>query len=680
MLNLNLLNPQQREAVVTSNGPILLLAGAGSGKTRVITNRIAYLVQNKQIPPSKILAVTFTNKAANEMKERVKTLIGPDTRSPYISTFHSLCVDILRKSIEHLGFRSNFIIYDEHDQQKVIKGILEDYDLEGSDLNDVKIAHWEIGQAKTHGKTPQHFLEMQGSPRALLLGQIFQEYQRILKGCNAIDFDDILNLALTLFEEHSGEMEPIRQRYQYIMVDEYQDTNRMQYRLLLHLCRHSRNLCVVGDDDQSIYGWRGADIRNILDFKKDFPEVKIIKLEQNYRSTQIILDAANQVISNNTERMSKKLWAQSASGAKLEWIEATDESDEMQKVIDRIKIQRLKHQRKYLDYAILYRSNFQSRVIEEAMRENNIPYLVVGATSFYDRKEVKDALAYLRLIYNPRDEVSLHRVINYPKRGIGQTSLIHANECCRESGRPLFEIMRNASRHASIAKESAHSMENFVRIIDDFRRQFEEQPLNVVFRRITDQLGLVRELEKQSGDAKARERKIACLHELLRSIDLYTSQYPDRKLKDYLERIMLFSRDDDNNDSEKDAVTLMTLHSAKGLEFPNVFMVGMAEGVFPNKRTIDEGGEHEERRLCYVGITRARKELTFSMARERKRYGEVIRQEPSRFLKEIDPELFLIPIGTKISGAQKEEKRIQARSDFFAAIQSLKSQPGTGGK
>ena len=670
-MDLSHLNPQQRQAVTSTKGPILVLAGAGSGKTRVIIQRIAWLIQVEQVLPAEILAVTFTNKAAREMQDRLKDELRGQQKGVQLSTFHSLGVQLLREHIDQLGYRSNFVIYDTQDQQSVIKGIMEDHDLEDSGLIDAKGVHYEIGQAKNRGLGPDHFLQQRDSTRSTQVGQVFAEYQRVLKGCNAIDFDDILLLTLKLFEGHSEAMEPIRERYHYLMVDEYQDTNRVQYQLMCHLCQRHRNLCVVGDDDQSIYGWRGADIRNILDFERDFPEAKIIRLEQNYRSTPTILKAANQVISQNPQRMPKELWSQKPTGVPLEWIEGKDEAEELELVARRIKVQVLRHGRSHSDYAILFRSNFQSRLIEETLRDSGIPYQVIGGISFYERKEVKDALAYLKVIHNHSDEVSFHRIVNYPRRGIGKTSLIQANYYCQLLRKPLFEICKQARQHSRIPTEAAISMESFAQMILRYRQRFQQEPLGEVLRELLSDVGLIRDLETQKVDPKTKEKRVGFVLELMRGLDRFVEQNPEKRLRDYLERVTLFTQNDREEESVSNQVTLMTLHSAKGLEFPYVFLVGMAEGIFPNQRSLDESGEEEERRLCYVGITRAREELTLSMARRRKRYREEISQTMSRFLNDIDPSLFQVAPGGKVDAAQKVLQKKQSRADFFQQLRRL---------
>ena len=671
MNSLKTLNAQQKEAVTTLDGPIMILAGAGSGKTRVIIQRIAYLIQKKQIPPQQIIAVTFTNKAAEEMRKRLQGILSGKQEGINLSTFHSLGVSLLRKSIHHLGYRSNFIIYDTRDQFSVIKTIMEDQDFDDSELIDAKSVHYEICQAKSTGVLPEEFMDQHASQQKQLVGKIFRHYQKTMKGCNAIDFDDILNLTVTLFEEHPEVMDSLTERFRYIMVDEYQDTNHIQYKLLRHLTKRHRNLCVVGDDDQSIYGWRGAEVKNILNFERNYPDVKFIRLEQNYRSTQKILTAANQVISENTQRMPKKLWSEKHVGEKLDWLLADSEEEELEAVTRKIRTKIMQQGRRYLDYSILYRSNFQSRLVEEALREAKIPYRMLGGTSFYDREEIRDALAYLKVIHNPNDEVSLHRIINTPRRGIGKTSLIKAYEYCHETHLPLFKVMRDARKYEKIPKDSAFKMEIFTGIISNYKQRFANEVLGTVLKDLLDEIGYLRFLETRSGDAKTRERRIMNVLELQVSVRKFSDKFPEANLQSFLERVSLFTQSDNDPETKADQVSIMTLHSAKGLEFPFVFMVGMSEGVFPNNRAIEEGSEDEERRLCYVGITRAQQELTFSMAKSRKRYGESIKQEPSRFLLNIDPELLAVPIIGEASEKVKKELSRESRSAFFSQMKHM---------
>ena len=667
------LNPQQREAVETTRGPMLILAGAGSGKTRVIVHRIAHLIR-EQVPPSRIIAVTFTNKAANEMKERLSQMLGESGKGVHLSTFHSLGVRILRETIDLLGYHKNFVIYDSQDQLALIRNLMDEEGISESPLIDPKSAQQMIHHAKTRGTSPEELLVPNALPRTRLAGQLYRQYQETLKGCNALDFEDILNFCLKLFESHAEKMQEIRDRFRYVMVDEYQDTNSVQYRLLKHLVRDHRNLCVVGDDDQSIYGWRGAEPGNLFQFEKDFPDVKVVRLEQNYRSTEVILKAANALIENNSQRMPKTLWSEKPGGELLGWIEAEDEVLETETVVRRIRLDIMRHNRKLEEYCILYRSNFQSRVLEESLREAKLPYRVVGGKSFFERKEIRDALAYLKLIQNPNDLVSLQRVINTPRRGIGKTSLMQLNACVAETSLPVLKIMSQARKYSSIPAEAASSMEVFSALLGDFQGRFEKGNLGEVFRELLDELGYLRFLEQQSGDVKSREKRIQVVQELLRGAQRYAEDHPENQLGDYLERMMLFSENDDQDGSTSQALTLMTLHSAKGLEFPYVYMVGMSEGLFPNPRALDDDAEEEERRLCYVGITRAQRELVFSMAKTRKRYQETMLQEPSRFLMELDPKLFSTPVIGEASLEQKGKMKKRSRSDFFQNLKQFNSQ------
>jgi len=667
------LNSQQKEAVTTTQGPVLILAGAGSGKTRVIIQRIAHLIQNKLVPPQQILAVTFTNKAAEEMRERLQGILSGKQKGVHLSTFHALGVSLLRKSINHLGYLPNFIIYDKKDQLSVIKTIMEDHDFDDTGLIDAKSVHFEIGRAKSIGNGPEVFLDQQESQQKQIIGKIYRHYQKTMKGCNAIDFDDILNLTLSLYDKFPEVMDSLTERFRYIMVDEYQDTNRIQYKLLRHLTKQHRNIFVVGDDDQSIYGWRGAEVRNMFEFEEDFPEVKFIHLEQNYRSTQLILQAANQVISENTQRMPKKLWSEKQGGEKLDWIMSENEAEEMEAVTRRIRTKILQHGRRYLDFSILYRSNFQSRAVEEALREAKIPYRLVGGTNFYDRQEIRDALSYLKVIHNTNDEVSLHRIINTPRRGIGKTALVQANTCCQEMHLSLFKVIVQARKYERIHKASAFNMELFTRIINNYKQRFANEPLGEVFKELLDEIGYIRFLETQSGEPKVRKRRVMNVMELLRSVQTYSEQNLEASLQHYLERVTLFTGSDSDTDDKANQVAIMTLHSAKGLEFPFVFMIGMSEGVFPNQRSIDEGRVEEERRLCYVGITRAQQEVIFSMAKYRRCFGEHTHQQPSRFLLDINPELLTVPIFSEATEESKKERSQESRSAFFTKFKHLEA-------
>lgn len=654
---------------------MLVLAGAGSGKTRVIIQRIAHLIGKHHVLPHKILAMTFTNKAAEEMRERLRHLLSQKQVKVQMSTFHSLCVRILRKYIHLLDYHSNFTIYDTQDQMNVIKSIFEETDYRETGLWEPKNALFEMMKAKSDGLAPEVLLKSQHSMRDQLLGRIYEEYQFIMKGCNAVDFEDLLQLTLRLFEQFPSEMEAVCDQYRYVMVDEYQDTNTTQYNLLRHLVKTHNNLCVVGDDDQSIYGWRGANVQNILDFEKDFPAARVIKLEQNYRSTQTILDAANQVIRHNPNRFEKTLWSKNGPGRTIEVVQGNDEADEMERIVLKIRVSVQRQHHQFGDYCILYRSNFQSRAIEEALREGNIPYRVMGAQSFYDRREVKDALAYLHVIQNPKDEINLLRVINFPKRGIGRTSLIHATQLSRKLNRNLYQIMTRATEHEEIPTEAARSMEAFVYLTQKYRERFTQQPLHETFEELLSETGFLRALESEKGDSKAKEKRIACVFELLRSLRLYAEKNPGNTLGNYLERVLLFSREDPNQDTPANQVTLMTFHSAKGLEFPVVFMVGMAEGIFPNPKSLEGGGLEEERRLCYVGMTRAMQHLVLSFPKRRKRYGEVLDMKPSRFITDVDPNLLSSPLSNAPETVKKAHTE-ESRSQFFDLLKNMDS-PGS---
>jgi len=674
------LNPEQRTAVTTTEGPLLVLAGAGSGKTRVITARIAHLVRACRVPPAAILAVTFTNKAAREMAGRVAGLVKGKGEGPTICTFHSFGVRLLREHIGLLGFRRNFAIFDDHDTATVVRNILEegDYDV---DLLPPKQAHWALRDAKSRGLTPEELATHRADPAHLALGRLLAEYQETLKRMNAVDFDDILGHALTLCRHHRGEVDLFLGRYRYVMVDEYQDTNRVQFELLRALTRGHRNLCVVGDDDQSIYRWRGADPANILQFAQAFPGAATVRLECNYRSTDVILQAANQVISNNAERHPKRLRGVLGPGAPLEWIVGADERDEMEQVVAHLKRTRYRTGAALSDFAILYRSNHQSRAIEEALREEALPYTLVGATRFYDRREVKDALAYLRLIHNPGDEVSLYRVLNFPRRGIGRTSQVKLADYAAHRRRPLIELLRHADELAGIAPAVARSMTHFVALVDRYRARFAAEPLPAVVRELFAELGLQRALEAEKSDPQAAARAAGLVVELERGVEHFARNREGAGLKDFLEHVALVTGPlESDGDTGRDQVTLTTVHAAKGLEFPHVYLIGMADEVFPNKRALAEGAEDEERRLFYVAVTRARRRLTFSMARQRRLYGDTVRQRPSRFLLEISAALFEgeTPHGdTNERPGARAERTAEARSRAFDHIRKLKE--GAGG-
>ncbi|MFI5401235.1 MAG: ATP-dependent helicase [SAR324 cluster bacterium] len=680
--DLSSLNPEQREAATWPGGPLLVLAGAGSGKTRVIASRIAWLARAAGVPSSAILAVTFTNKAAREMQERVGRLL-PEARAasrPTVCTFHSFAVRLLRAHIDRLGYRREFVIFDAQDQLSIVRTIMEEGDYDPV-LLPPKRAVPALSQAKSRGLTPELLQERTGSSLDKLLGRLMGEYQHTLKRMNAVDFEDLLILALRVAREFPEEAHAVFRRYSHVLVDEYQDTNRAQYDLLRFLVSGHGNLSVVGDDDQSIYRWRGAEPGNILDFERDFPGAHVVRLERNYRSTDTILAAANQVIVRNVQRRPKELRGTQGAGRPIEWLLGEDERDELDQVATHLNLMRQREGGTLADFAILYRSNHQSRAVEEALREHGVPYLLVGAVRFYERKEVKDALAYLRLIANPSDEVSLFRVLNFPRRGIGQASRLKLAEHAALQGRSCVEVMREAGAVHEFAGPVATSMQRFTGLLDRYAQRFAAEPLGAVFRDLIVELDFAAAVAKEVQDAQAKERASALVLELALAIDHFGRRNGDATLRDYLEHVALFTLEEDRPDTRQPMVTLMTVHSAKGLEFPYVYIVNLADDLFPHHRALAEGAEEEERRLFYVAVTRARKHLALSMARQRKRFGEVIVQQPSRFVLEIAANLFdghAPHAGTAASPQQHAERARQARSRFFEELRQRSTPPPDG--
>ncbi|MCZ6552346.1 MAG: UvrD-helicase domain-containing protein [SAR324 cluster bacterium] len=675
-LALDSLNAHQREAVTLTEGPLLVLAGAGSGKTRVVTTRIAYLILARRVPPGEVLAMTFTNKAAREMGGRVASMVKGGRERPSIGTFHSFGVRFLRRHIELLGYGPDFSIYDEHDQLQVVRDVLGEMDAQTWYTD--KSALYALQRAKSGGLGPQDLLQLQDSPSDVLLGAVYREYQRILREMNAVDFEDLLKLPMWVCRDHPEAAGRYFERFRYVLVDEYQDTNKTQHDLLRHVTAPHGNVCAVGDDDQSIYAWRGAEPGNILNFEEDFPGTRVIRLERNYRSTDTILSAANQLIAHNPERKGKTLHGIRGPGKPLEWIEGDDERDELEKVVTHLKLNKLRAGTSLSSVAILYRSNFQSRGIEEVLREEAIPYLLVGGTRFYDRREIKDAVAYLRLVHNPNDEVSLNRAINFPGRGIGRTTRARLLEIARRESQPCMAVMRRARGYREFTGPAAQSLESLAALLDRYRARFEREPLGEAFRALLAELGFHRAVEKEKSDPKAKETAVALVHELEQATDLYARRHPQARLKAYLERIALYTMPEEpDGEGGRPMVRLMTVHSAKGLEFPHVYVIGMAEDVFPHRRSLEEGGEAEERRLAYVAITRAEKQLVFSMGKERRRYREVIPQRPSRFVLEIDPALFdgVPPAAGDAAAYQpiQERKKAAARSRFFDQLRKLQA-------
>jgi len=630
------LNKEQREAVMHTEGPLLILAGAGSGKTKVLTHRIAYLIQEKGVHPSQILAITFTNKAANEMKERVQQLVGEMTDSIWVSTFHSACVRILRRDIEKIGFNRNFVIFDTSDQETLIKDCLKQLNFSDKDFPPKMVLNM-IGRAKDELIEPSEYMKMyEADFRMGRVAKIYRLYQDRLKQNNALDFDDIIMLTIKLFLDNPPVLKFYQNKFRYIHVDEYQDTNTAQYKLVHLLAKAHENLCVVGDDDQSIYGFRGANIRNILDFEKDFKKCKVIKLEQNYRSTQTILDAANSVIRNNPGRKGKNLWTDNGKGCLIQHFYAENEHDEAAFVANEIIRLRKNEDRKNSDIAVLYRMNAQSRVIEDALMKYGVPYSIFGGLRFYDRKEIKDIIAYLRLIQNPSDDIALKRIINVPKRGIGSATISTAEKIAAERNCSIMSVVSDSAGIPELQRASGKLLE-FVSIIENLRAARDTESVSSLIKDLIERTGMVKSLEDE--DTEEAYARIENIKEFITVAQDFEEQNEENNLEEFLAGISLVS-DIDTMDEQKDNVFLMTLHSAKGLEFPVVFMVGMEEGVFPGYRAItEEDGIDEERRLCYVGITRAKEKLYITNTKSRKLFGNTTYNRKSRFIEEISPGL-----------------------------------------
>ncbi len=633
------LNPQQKDAVLSTEGPLLILAGAGSGKTRVLTYRIAYLVEEKSVYPSNILAITFTNKAASEMRERVEKLVG-GTKDMWISTFHAACVRMLRRNIERLNeYKKNFVIFDSKDQESLVKECLKELNYNEKNFP-VKTVLSSISSAKDMMLSADKFYEKYMHDfKQKKMADIYKLYQSKLVKNNALDFDDILFKTVELLAYNEDILQYYQNKFKYIMVDEYQDTNYCQYRLISLLAKQHKNLCVVGDDDQSIYSWRGADIGNILNFEKDFPGAKVIKLEQNYRSTQTILDAANSVIRNNFARKSKRLWTENESGSSILHYNAMDEWGEASFITSEIQRLSFEEQRPLRDFAILYRTNAQSRVLEEACMTRGVPYKIIGGFRFYDRKEVKDIIGYLRVIQNPGEDVSLQRIINIPKRGIGNTTLERIKEYARDNSSSVYDALLDIDFIEGIGAKAQRSIKDFVRLMTELMAAAETKAISGLLRDVMDKSGYLKDLEKdQDEDSISRAENIK---ELLSATLEFEEKNPEAALEDFLASLSLMS-DIDSVDEDRDSIIMMTLHSAKGLEYPVVFMSGMEEGVFPSQRSYyEEKQMEEERRLMYVGITRAKKKLYLTSAFERTMFGNTSYNITSQFIKEIPKELLL---------------------------------------
>lgn len=656
MLNLSSLNPQQREAVETLRGPVLILAGAGTGKTRVITFRIAHMI-DRGIAPGNILGVTFTNKAAREMQERVNKIIprkkkparqspeSPDPKDerPTICTFHSLCVRILRQHIEKLGYKRNFVIYDTSEQIGAIKKILAQISSKGFKADPVAILS-QLSRIKNAGE----HAPLVGDPndRALAI-HLRPRYESALRACNAVDFDDLILLTLRLFSEHPDALEACRDKFRYVMVDEYQDTNAAQFKLVHALTEKHRNLCVVGDDDQSIYGWRGAEISNLLDMEKHYAELKVIKLEQNYRSTNTILNAANALIIKNLRRRVKKLWSQKGDGPKIQLHTFTDDEEEARSVVEEIEAARMVHRVPWHHQAILFRTNAQSRPLETALRQAGVRYHLVGGQSFFDRREIRDFLAYLKCFINPHDDISLLRISNVPARGLSDTTMERLLGASHERKCSVYSVMKNPAVTATLPARTSESIDGFVEFIVRKRSLLhlpdsarDPQALRRWAEGFMDEIEYFAELRRSEKNAEAAESRVRNLKELIASLDGAApgGVSPFERLQVFLEEITLDSEDDEE-ETDADAVTLITMHSCKGLEFPHVHIVGLEEGLLPHSRSKEENTIDEERRLFYVAITRAMQTLAISHCGGRKKYGQISPAHPSQFLGDLPSEL-----------------------------------------
>jgi DNA helicase-2/ATP-dependent DNA helicase PcrA len=629
---LDSLNPTQLDAVEHTEGPLLILAGAGSGKTRVLTHRIAYLIDQGLAAPEEVLAITFTNKAAREMKDRVALLVGPDSRKMWVSTFHAFCARILRAHAEKLGYKREFTIYDGADQVRLVKRSIVELGKDPKRFNPRSFQS-QISSAKNVLMSPDDFLRKSEGYIAENVAEVYDLYQRRLYENNAMDFDDLIMQTVALLELFPEVRDRYQTRFKYIHVDEYQDTNHAQYRLVNTLAAAHRNLCVVGDDDQSVYSWRGADIRNILDFERDYPEAKVVKLEQNYRSTQTILDAANAVVANNASRKAKELWTAGDEGERIRVFAASDEYAEARFVVS--EIEKLTGRGgSARDIAAFYRTNAQSRALEDVLVREGVPYQIVGGVRFYERAEIKDAMAYLAVISNPADSVGLERIINVPKRGLGNTSVAKLQDHARRNGITLYDALAEAPQ-AGLAGKAAKACASLRELFEGWRVAAREVPPAELIGAVLDESGYRGELRDENTIES--ESRLENLEELINAAREYERVEPEPTLDGFLQEQALYS-EQDSVTSEGGSVTLMTLHNAKGLEFDHVFVVGMEEGTFPHARSLDEQNLEEERRLAYVGITRARKTLTLTHAKLRSNWGEREYRMPSRFLSEIPDE------------------------------------------
>ncbi|MBQ7751403.1 MAG: DNA helicase PcrA [Clostridia bacterium] len=672
-MDLTGLNNMQKQAVQKTDGPVLVLAGAGSGKTTVLVNRIAYIIETKNIHPYNILAITFTNKAANEMKDRVNTIIGDLSKDMWICTFHSACVRILRSHIGVLGFSQSFVIYDSADTKTVMKDCYKELDIDEKNYP-FRLVSSIISKAKDDMLSPNDFYkEAYGDYRKTKIGEIYELYQKKLKANNAVDFDDILFFAVKILEENPEILEKYQNRFQYVMVDEYQDTNNCQYKFISMIADKYKNICVVGDDDQSIYKFRGANIQNILNFEHTFKDCTVIKLEQNYRSTSVILDAANAVIHNNKGRKDKSLWTENERGERIKLHIGYNERDEAVYIANEIEKEH-KMGEKYSDFAVLYRTNAQSRILEELFMRSGIPYKVVGGLRFYDRKEIKDIIAYLRLIHNPDDSLSFARIVNEPKRSIGRTTLEKISSLASDFATSFFEIAKNANSYNDLSR-SASGLIEFCSMILSLKKAEKTMPLTEFAEKVLNDTGYVSALTLENTvESKTR---IDNLGEFLSAVSEYEKSEETPSLAGFLENVSLVS-DIDGYDEDDDTCVLMTIHSAKGLEFPYVFLSGMEEGLFPSVRSMDSSEDlEEERRLCYVAITRAKKQLYVTAAKSRTVYGQTTHQVNSRFLQEIPDEFLkedgVSPFDRFSDSIQIPQTVKRAKTEIFGKISSAAS-------
>jgi DNA helicase II / ATP-dependent DNA helicase PcrA len=690
MLNLNSLNPQQRLAVETLHGPVLILAGAGTGKTRVITCRVAQMIR-RGIAPAHILAVTFTNKAAKEMKERVGQLVPREALKnaegqvvgPTISTFHSLCVRILRQHIEKLGYKRNFVIYDESEQLGAIKKILSSISAKGEKA-DPKLILAFLSRYKNNGHKPGAF----GDEGARALGEhVLKRYESALRACNAVDFDDLLLLVLKLFKEHADVLAACRAKYRYIMVDEYQDTNGAQFEIVHLLAKEHRNLCVVGDDDQSIYGWRGAEIANLLDLEQHFPEVKIVKLEQNYRSTNVILNAANALIKNNPRRRGKQLWSQKGEGAKITLHTFENDDEEAHTIVEEIEFLRLAKRVPWAQQAILFRTNQQSRPFEMALRQAGVRYHLIGGQSYFDRREVRDLLAYLKVLINPHDDVSLLRIANVPARGLSDVTMERLLAASHERHCSVYAAMRHTDVQAAFVPKTRQSIQDFLHFLDQTSAPLHAakptmepgaergQPcpphgplsLSAWAEHWLAQIGYIEDLRRGEKNRETADNRVRNLKDLLADLDggRTATSAPGERLSAFLEDLALDQEREEEEEDAGDAVTLITMHSCKGLEFPHVYVVGVEDGLIPHARSKVEGTLDEERRLFYVAITRAMQTLTLSYCLGRKKYGQLSPCHPSPFLGELPKDLV-----EHANARSNEPVSVEAGKALFASLKA----------